>query len=134
MTKAAAEFWTSGGAGLDDRTAAMAARRMITARDALNSWLPSSLLVETALSVLLRLFVAHVEANHVTAEDLASSGFGAEANIVRWINALECEGMVALTTDGTGRCGLSPAGLEQMRSAIAAVVQSLTDLHAAYPS
>lgn len=134
MTNALASVWARGGAGVSDGEAAMVARSMIVARDALNSSLPTTLLMDTALSVLLRLFVAHAEARHVAVEDFASSGFAAQTHIVRWLNALESEGLVALSIDGGATCSLSQTGLDQMRGALAAVVQSQTDLHAAYAS
>lgn len=134
MTNASSRVWTKGGADVSDSEAAIVARSMIVARDALNLSLPPALLMDTALSVLLRLFVAYTEARQVFVEDLVTSGWASQTLVVRWLNALQSEGLVILATDGSGRCSLSPTGLDQMRGALAAVVQSQTDLHVAYAS
>lgn len=120
MPQAAMKPWTSEGIG-DDENRRAVARSMIAARRALNGPLPSGMLHDAALDILLRLFVEGT----VTVGDLHADIGIAPSVLRRWLAALEHDDLI-LSSDRDAV--LSDKGHAALVEALDAVVQSQVDL------
>lgn len=96
---------------------------MLHARRAMRGTLPAELIYDTALEVLLTVYVA--KDGPVSIDDLITEAEVPASLLRRWLAALEAEHLIALAD---GSVTLTPAGDEQMGTMLTAVVQSQREL------
>ena len=104
---------------------------MLAARKALHGPLPSAILADPALDILLKLVVGRGERRDVTIDELAQGSTVPQSVILRWLKVLECAGTVDVTeTEDQRRVyALSDRGVGEMDAALTAVIRSQIALH-----
>lgn len=120
-----ASVWHENGrtSHLRDDDLRRAALGMLHARRAMRGTLPAELIYDTALEVLLTVYVAHGDL--VAIDDLIAEADVPASLLRRWLAALQSEQLIALVD---GAVTLTPAGNEQMGTMLTAVVQSQREL------
>ena len=96
---------------------------MLQARRAMRGTLPAELIHDTALEMLLALFVAHPQ--QVGVDGLLEEATLPAASARRWLALLAVERLVALDDDAAG---LSPYGIGRVSAMLADVVRSQREL------
>lgn len=119
MDQHPSEVWTNEPARLDTPELTIMARSMIAARRALHGPLPSAMIHDPAVDILLGLFVA--SAAEVIEDELVKRTTVASTTALRWIGALEQAGLVVRAST-TVR--LSDAGLAAVTDMLRAVARS----------
>lgn len=113
--------WTTDTASFEIAELKIIAMSMIAARKALHGPLPSELIHDAALDLLLYLFVAEAGQKQVAIEDLAAASTIYKAGAGRWISVLENYNLVQRQGE---QARLSPYGLEIVCNTLKAVAQS----------
>jgi hypothetical protein len=113
--------WRTDASLLDAPELAVVARFMIAARRSLHTALPSELIPDPAMDLLLQLFLADVHKERLEAKRLAKATFGSLPALQRWAAALVQYGLI--DRDETG-FGLTADGRSKMVQTLRAVVDS----------
>lgn len=121
MDQHPSKVWTHEPASLDTPELSVMARSMIAARRALHGPLPSTMIHDPALDILLALFVAGATASDNSEEDLLGRTTVASSTAIRWIRALEQAGLVVRAS---GIVKLSGAGVAAVTNTLLAVARS----------
>lgn len=130
MGHGVAKIWTAPDT-IGDSERLSCAISMIAARKALHGPLSSAILHDTALEILLQLFIAVSADQYVSVGQLAKSTAAPRSVIVRWLKVLECARTVSINDGGTEnpKACLSAQGIEEMNAALSAVIKSQITLH-----
>jgi hypothetical protein len=113
--------WNTDTSLLDALELEVVARLMIAARRSLHTALPSELIPDPAMDLLLQLFLADVRGERLLANRLAKATFGSLPTLQRWAAALVQYGLI--DRDETG-FGLTADGRLKMVQTLRAVVDS----------
>ena len=115
------EVWSTDTRLLDAPALEVVARLMIAARRSLHTILPSELIPDPALDLLLQLFLADVHEERIPPQRLATVVPGSVTSFNRWAAALVQYGLI--DRDETG-FGLTADGRSKMVQTLRAVVDS----------
>lgn len=116
-----ATVWHENGSigGLVDVELRQAALSMLVARRAMRDTLPSNLIHDVALELLLQLYLAHPRV--VATEELLADATLPADSARRWLQAVISEGLAHCTTEAVA---LSGPGLMRMSDMLTKVVRS----------
>ena len=115
------EVWNTNTRLLDAPALEVVARLMIAARRSLHTTLPSELIPDPALDVLLQLFLAEVRKERIEPQRLATVIPGPMTSFNRWAAALVQYGLIDRNESGFG---LTADGRSKMIQTLRAVVDS----------
>ncbi|WP_398456365.1 hypothetical protein [Sphingomonas albertensis] len=130
MGQGVAKIWTAPDA-IGDAERLSCAVSMIAARNALHGPLPSEILHDPALGILLQLFVASSGDQYLSLSQLSERTNVSRSVALRWLKVLEYAGTVSINdeTADNPTPSLSAQGVDEMNAAMSAVINSQITLH-----
>lgn len=113
--------WLADAAALDDAELVIVARSMIAARKILHDTLPTELIHDPALDILLNLFVAHYRDEGISIDNLCNTTSVRREAVIRWVAAL---GHYCYIEQQGDVFNLTDTGVKTIRKTLANVAMS----------